>query len=183
MFSIFFHWPVGFSSVQFSYSVVSDSLRLHGLKHTKLLCPALTPRVAQTHAHQVGDAIQTSHPLSSPSSPAFSLYKGLSKRPTDSCQKYGLFPVSQYFTSGGQSIGVSVSASVFFFFFFFKDTNIYVILAITTVVQKDLTCYMDVISLFSEYSGLISLQSKGLSRVFSNTTVQKHQFFDAQLSW
>ena len=60
------------------------------------------PELAQTHVHWVDDAIQPSHPLSSPSPPAFSL-----------SQHQGLFPVSQFFASGGQSIGVSASSSVF----------------------------------------------------------------------
>ena len=68
----------------------------------------------------------------------------------------GSFPMSQFFTSGGQSIGVSASTSVL-------PTNT-----------------QDWFSL--GWTGWISLQSKGLSRVFSNTTVQKHQFFSAQLS-
>ena len=68
----------------------------------------------------------------------------------------GSFPVSQLFAWGGQSIGVSALASV---------------LPINTQDWSPL-----------EWAGLISLQSKGLSRVFSNTTVQKHQFFGAQLS-
>ena len=68
----------------------------------------------------------------------------------------GSFPVSQFFASGGQSIGVSASASVFL---------------------------MNIQDWFPlGWTGLISLQSKGLLRVFSNTTVQKHQFFGAQLS-
>ena len=66
------------------------------------------------------------------------------------------FPVSQLFASGGQSIGVSASTSV---------------LSMNTQVWSPL-----------EWTGWISMQSKGLSRVFSNTTVQKHQFFSAQLS-
>ena len=57
-------WVI-FSSVQFICSVMSDSLQPHGLQHVRLLCPS------PTHVHQVGDAIQPSHPLSSPSSPAF----------------------------------------------------------------------------------------------------------------
>ena len=59
------------------------------------------PELAQTHVHRVGDAIQPSHPLSSPSPSAFNL-----------SQHLGLFPMSQFFASGGQSIGVSTSASV-----------------------------------------------------------------------
>ena len=102
------------------------------------------PELAQTHVHQATDAIQPSHPLSSPSPPAFNL-----------SQHQGLFQ-SQLFTSGGQSIGVSASPSVL-------PMNI-----------------QDWVSL--GWAGWISLQSKGLSRVFSSTTVQKHQFFSVQLS-
>ena len=81
--------------------------------------------------------------------------------PCSSCLKSfpatGSFPMSQFFTSGGQSIGVSTSASV-------------LPMNIQDWFPLGLT-------------GWISLQSKGPSRVFSNTTVQKHQFFGAQLSW
>ena len=62
------------ASVQFSRSVVSDSLWPHGLQHARLPCPSPTPRaLTQTHAHRVSDAIQPSHPLSSPSPPTFNL--------------------------------------------------------------------------------------------------------------
>ena len=60
-------------SVQFSLPVVSNSLRPHGLQHTRLLCPSPSPEFAQTHAHWVGDSIQSSHPLLPPSLSAFSL--------------------------------------------------------------------------------------------------------------
>ena len=60
-------------SVQLSHSVVSNSLRPHGLEHTRLLCPLSTPEPTQTHVHRVGDTIQPSYPLSSPSPPAFNL--------------------------------------------------------------------------------------------------------------
>ena len=103
------------------------------------------PESTQTHVHRVGDAIQPPHPLSSPCPPALNLY-----------QHQGLFKLSQLFTSGGQSIGVSSSASV---------------LPMKTQVSSPLG-----------WTGWISLQSKGLSRVFSNITIQKHQFFGAQLS-
>ena len=99
--------------------------------------------LAQTHVHRVSDAIQPSHPLPSPS-PAFSFIPAS-----------GSFPVNLFFTSGGQSIGVSASASV-------------LPMNIQDWFPLGLT-------------GLISLQSKGLSRVFSNNKVQKHQFFSAQL--
>ena len=98
---------------------------------------------AQTHVHQVGDATQPSHPLSSPSSFSYNL-----------SQHQGLSKMSQFFTSGGQSIGVSASASVL-------PMNI-----------------QDWFPL--GWTGWISLQSKGLSRVSSNTTVWKHQFFGTQ---
>ena len=98
------------------------------------------PEFAQTHTCRISDAIQPSHPLLSPSPPAFSL-----------SQKSGSFLMSQFFSSGDQNIGVSASASVL-------PVNI-----------------QDLFPL--GLTGWISLQSKGLSRVFSNTTVQKHQFF------
>ena len=102
------------------------------------------PEFTQTQVHPVGDTIQPSHPLSSPSTPA----------PNPS--QHQSFPMSQLFEWGGQSIEVSALASV---------------LPNTTQDWSPL-----------EWTGWISLQSKGLSRVFSNTTVQKHQFFGTQLS-
>ena len=83
-------------------SVVSNSLQPHGLWHTRLPHPFHhLPELAQTHVHRVGDAIQPSHPLSSPSPPAFNL-----------SQSSGSFQMSQFSTSGGQSIGALASASV-----------------------------------------------------------------------
>ena len=61
------------SSVQFSHSVISDSLRPHELQHARPPCPTPTPGAKQTHVHWVGDAIQPSHPLLSPSPPALNL--------------------------------------------------------------------------------------------------------------
>ena len=104
------------------------------------------PEFTQTHVHWVGDAIQPSHPLS-PSPPAFSLLW------TDWWTES--FQMSQFFTSGSQSIGVSASASVL---------------------------PMNIQGWFPLGWTDWILQSKGLSRVFSNTTVQKHQFFSTQLS-
>ena len=74
-------WFWDIISVQFSRSVMSDSLRPHGLQHTRLPCPALHPEFTQIHVHWVSDAIQPSHPLSSPSPPAFNLsqHQGLLK--------------------------------------------------------------------------------------------------------
>ena len=101
------------------------------------------PEFTQTHVHQVGDG----HPTISSSVIPFSSH--LQSRPPSGC-----FPVSQFFTSGGQSLGVSASASV---------------LPMNTQDRS------------LGWTGWICLQSNGLSRVFSNTIVQKHQFFSAQL--
>ena len=133
------------SSDQFSPSVLSDSLRPRGLQHARLPCPLPTP-----------GACSNSCPLSRWCHPTISC----SVIPFSSCLKSfpasGYFPVSQFFPSGGQRIGVSASASVL---------------------------AMKIQNWFPLGStGLISLQSKRLSRVFSNTTVQKHQFFGTQLS-
>ena len=134
-----------YSSVQFSRSVVSDSLPLHKLQHVRPPCPSPIPGV---HAN--------SCPLSRWCHPAISS----SVLPFSSCPQSlpgsESFPISQLFAWGGQSIGVSALAS-----FLSKNTQGWSPL---------------------EWTGWISLQSKRLSRVFSNTTVQKHQFFDAQLS-
>ena len=61
------------SSVQFSHSVMSDSLQPHGLQHARPPCHHQLPEFTQTHVHWAGDAIQPSHPLSSPSPPTFNL--------------------------------------------------------------------------------------------------------------
>ena len=87
-------------SVQFSHSVVSDYLQPQGLQNTRLLCPSPTLELAQTNVYQVGDAIQPSHPLSSPS-PVFNLFPAL-----------GSFQMNQFFTSDDQNVGLSTSASV-----------------------------------------------------------------------
>ena len=131
-----------FSSVQFSCSVVSDSLWPHESQHTRSPCPSPTPEFTQTHVHWVGDAIQPSHPMSSPS-PALNL------------SQHQSFPRSQFFSTGGQSTTVSALASV---------------------LPMNIKDWFPL-----GWTGWISLQSKGLSRVFSNTTVQKHQFFGAHL--
>ena len=132
-------------SVQFSRSVVSDSLWPHESQHARPSCPSPTPGV---HSD--------SRPSSQWCHPAISS----SVIPFSSCPHYlpasESFPMSQLFAWGGQSIGVSASASV---------------LPMNTQNWFPLG-----------WTGWISLQSKGLSRVFSNTTVQKHQFFSAQLS-
>ena len=134
-----------FSSVQFSLSVVSNSLQPHESQHARPPCLSPTPRV-----------YWNSSPLSRGCHPAISS----SVIPFSSCPQSlpasGSFPMSQLFSWGGQSVGVSASAS-------FLPMN-----------TQDWSP--------SGWTGWISLQSKGLSRVFSNTTVQKHQFFSTQLS-
>ena len=124
----------------FSHSVVSDSLWPHGVQHTRLPCPSPSLEPAQTHVHWVGDAIQPSHPLSSPSPPVFRSFPAS-----------GSFLMSRLFASGGQSIRASASIS-------------FLLMNIQDWFPLGLT-------------GWTSLQSKGLSRVFSNTTVQKHSSY------
>ena len=134
-----------YSSVHFSRSVVSDSLRTHESQHARPPCPSPTSRV-----------YPNSCPLNRWCHPTISS----SVVPFSSCPQSfpasGSFQMSQLSTSGGQSIGVSASASV---------------LPMNTQDWSPLG-----------RTAWISLQSKGLSSVFSNTTVQKHQFFSAQLS-
>ena len=90
---------IQFSSVQFSGSVMSNSLLPHGLQHARLPCPS--PMPTQTYVHRVEDVIQPSHPLSFPFSSCLQSFPAS-----------GSFQVSQFFTSGGQNIGASASASV-----------------------------------------------------------------------
>ena len=129
-----------FSSVQFSRSVVSNSLWPHDSQHARPPCSSPTPRVYSNSC----PSSRWCHPAISSSVVPFSSCP-------QSLTASGSFPMSQLFTSGGQSIGVSASASV---------------LPVNTQDWSPLG-----------WTGWISLQSKGLSRVFSNTTVQKHQFF------
>ena len=130
--------------VQFSCSVVSDSLQPHGPQHARPPCLSPTPGV-----------YPNSCPLSRWCHPTISS----SVVPFSSCLKFfpasRSFQTSQLFASGSQSIGVSASTSV---------------LPMNTQDWSPL-----------RWTGWISLKSKGLSRVFSNTTVQKHQFFSGQL--
>ena len=133
------------SSLQFSHSVKSNSLRPHGLQHTRLPCPSPTPR-----------AYSNSYALSWWCHPTISSSVILFSSCLQSFPASGSFLVSQLFASVCQSTGASASAS-------FLPMNI-----------------QDWFSL--GLSGWISLLSKGLSRVFSNTAVQKHQFFGAHLS-
>ena len=132
-------------SVQFSRSVMSNSLRPHEHEHARPPCPSPTPGV---------------HPNPCPLSRWWHPAISSSVVPFSSCPQSlpasGSFPMSQLFALGGQCIGVSASASV---------------LPMNTQDWSPLG-----------WTDWISLQFKGLSRVFSNTTVQKHQFFGAQLS-
>ena len=148
LFEIIFKLGIAFSvivmppkgSVQFSCSVVSDSLWPHGLQHSRPPCPSPTPGV---HPNPC--------PLSRWCHPTISS----SVVPYSSCLQFfpasGCFQMSQLFTSGSQSIGVSATASV-----------------LPMTIQDWFPLGL---------TGWISLLSMGLSRVFSNTTVQKHQFF------
>ena len=135
---------VQFSSISQSCPTLCDPMdfSMPGLPvHQQL------PEFTQTHVHRVGDAIQPSHPLSSPSPPA----------PNPSKHQSLFQWVNSSHEVGGQSTGVSALASF--------------------LPQRSQGWSP------SEWTGWISLQSKGLSRVFSNTTVQKHQFFSAQPSY
>ena len=132
-------------SVQFSHSVVSDSLQPHESQHTRPPCPSTTPRV---HSKSCPSS-QWCHPAISSSVIPFSSCP-------QSLPASESFPMRQLFAWGGQSTGVSALAS-----FLPKNTQGWSPL---------------------EWTGWISLQAKGLSRVFSNTTVQKHQFFGTQPS-
>ena len=138
-------WDTHFSSVQFSHSVMSDSLQPHESQHARLPCPSPTPGV---YSNSCPSSLWC-HPTISSSVVPFSSC-------AQSLQASGTFPMNQLFSWGGQCIGVSAPASV---------------LPMNTQDWSPLG-----------WTGWISLQFKGLSRVFSNTTVQKHQFFSAQLS-
>ena len=133
------------SSVQNSHSVVSESLWPHRLKHTRPPCPSPAPGVYSN----LCPLSQWWHPTISSSVIPFSYH-------LQSFPASGSFHMSQFFTSGSQSIGVS---------------------ALTSVLPMNIQDWFPL-----GWTGWISLQSKGLSRIFSSTTVQKHQFFGAQLS-
>ena len=133
-----------FSLVQFSHSVVSDSLRPHESQHARPPCPSPTPGV---HSDSRPSS-QWCHPAISSSVPFSSCPQPLPASES--------FPMSQLFAWGSQSTGVSALAS-----FLPKKSQDWSPLG---------------------WTGWISLRSKGLSKVFSNTTLQKHQFFSTQLS-
>ena len=126
-------------SAQFSHSVVSNSLRPHGLRHARPPCPSPTPRV-----------YSNSCPLSLWWHPTISSSVDRFSSCLQSFPESGSFPMSQFFTSGGQNIRISDSASVL-------PVNI------QDWVPLGWICW-------------ISLQSKGLSRVFSNITVKSFNF-------
>ena len=131
---LYHHFSQTFSSVQFSHSIMSNSLQPHESQHARPPCPSPTPGVYSNSC----PLSWWCHPVISSSIACFSAY------------------LQSFFASGGQSIGVSSLESVFP-----MNTKNWFHLG---------------------WTGWISLQSKGHSRVFSNTTVQKHQFFSAQLS-
>ena len=131
------------SSVQFSRSVMSNSLRPHELQHARPPCPSPSPRV---HSN--------SCPLSQWCYPAISFSVVHFSSCPQSLPASGSFPMSQLFSWGGQSIGVSASASL---------------------LPMNIQDWSPL-----GWTSWMSLQSKGLLRVFSNTTLQKHQFFSAR---
>ena len=133
------------SLIQFSCSVVSNSLRSHELQHSRPPCPSPTPRVYPNSC----PLSRWCHPTISSSVVPFSSH-------LQSFPASGSFQMSQLFASGGQTIGVSAS---------------------TLVIPMNIQDWFPL-----RWTGWISLQSKGLSRVFSNTSVQKHQFFSTRLS-
>ena len=132
-------------SVQFSHSFMSDTLQPHGLQHARFPCPSPAPGAYSNSCL----SNQWCHPTISSSVIPFSSCP-------QSFPASGSFPMSQFFTSGGQNIGVSASTSV-----------------LPMTIQDSFPL---------EWIGWIFLLSKGLSRVFSNTTVQKNQFIGTQLT-
>ena len=136
------HLCISSLNMSFSHSIVFNSLWPHGPQHARLPYPSPTPWACSNSC----PLSQWCHPTTSSSVVPFS--SRLQSLPAS-----GNFPMSQFFTSGGQSIGASASASV-----------------LSMNIQDWFPLGL---------TGLISLQSKGLSRVFSNTTVWKHQFFGA----
>ena len=143
--SVFDVIPANLTFSQFNHSVMSDALQPHGLQHARPPCPSPTPGIYSNSC----PLSQWWHPTISSSVIPFSSL-------LQSCPASGSFQMSQFFASGGQSIGISAS---------------------TSVLPMNIQDWFHL-----GWTGWISLLSKGLSRVFSNTTVQKHQFFYTQLS-
>ena len=133
------------SSVQFSHSVMSDSLQSHELQHARPPCPSSTPGI---HSNSRPSSWWCHRAISSSVITFISCPKSLPESES--------FQMSQLLISGGQSIGVSASTEI------------------PPMNTQDWSPL--------GWTGWITLQYKGLSRVFSNTTVQKHQSFNAQLS-
>ena len=131
--------------LQFSRSDMSNSLRPHWLQHARPPCPSPTLRIYSNSC----PLSRWCHPTISFSVVPFSFH-------LQSFPASGSFQMSQFFTSGGQNIGVSASASV---------------------LPMNIQGWFPL-----GLTGMISLLSRGLSRVFSSTTLQKHQFFSTQLS-
>ena len=131
-------------SVQFSCTVMSNSLRCHGLQHARLSCPLPVPGAYSNSC----PSNWWRHPTITSSVVSFS--SCLQSFPAS-----GSFQMSQVFPSGGQSVGGS---------------------ALTSILPMNIQDWFPL-----GWTGWISLQSKGLSRVFSNTTVEKHTFFSTQL--
>ena len=143
-------------SVQFSHSVMSNSLQPHGKKHTKLPCPSPTPGACSNSVHWVGDAIQSSHPLSS-----------LLLLPS-------IFPTIRVFLN--ESVLHIRWPKYWSFSFSISPSNEY---------SGLISFRMDWLDLLAVQGTLNSprVQDNQESKtLFSNTTVQKHQFFDTQLS-
>ena len=143
-FCISFKYSHKVGKYQFSRSVMSDSLQLHGVQHTRLPCPSPTLGPCSNSC----PLSQWCHPTTSSSVVHFCL---------QSFPASGSFPMSQAFASDGQSIRASTSS-----------------LVLPINIQDWFPLGLTI---------LITFQSKGLSRVFSNITVKKHQFFGAQLSF
>ena len=133
------------NSVQFSHSVISNSLWPRGLQHTSLPCTSPTPRACSKSF----PSSLWCHPIISSSVVPFS--SCLQSFPAS-----GSFPVSWFFTSGGQCVGIS---------------------AIASVLPMNIQDWFPF-----GWTGWISLQPKGVTRAFCNTTIQKNKFFGAQLS-
>ena len=142
---LMFESSIQFSSVNFSCSVVSDSLQPHGLQHTRPPYPLPTPRV-----------YPNSCPLSRWCHPTISSSVALFSSCLQSFPASGSFLMSQLFTSDCQGIGASASASV-----------------LSVNIQGWFPLGL---------TGLVSLLSKRLSRIFTSTTTWKHLSFGAQLS-
>ena len=148
-------------------SVKSNSLWPRGLQYARPLCPITNSQsLLKTHVHWVSDSIQPSPTLASRFFTTGATWEAPHPTISSSIVPFsshvqcfpasGSFLMSQFFTSSGQSIGVWTS---------------------TSVLPMNIQDWFPL-----EWTGWISLLSKGLSRVFSNTTVQKHQFFSTQFS-